>query len=410
MRLFAIALAAVAAAWTTTGGTSVLSGQSAVPPCEALAASRPSGRPSKAAPGAPRNLRIVPASFNASFNAASTARSTLPAAASDTSAHAYFVALASRDDCFAAYSLRQAAQVATYAPKKLPADRDPQLFYLYPNDPDPRKQDAMKILIQEGESSVFGTFTVPVGPSRGQSLLFTFDLWFGKEFNFENTRLDMHKEAPIAFHTSGESGWVGMRMNYRLARQFEHNQPPGGPYVAFPFAQVLGKGGVVKTPGTWMSGMSGYEKVRLPANAPNNERRDYGNEAIAPVENEFGLAGERWTRYWHYFERRPAEDWVSDVDKDAFRGQSMNAYAWSMWAADTERGPVRILNERIIGINASEAGQISIARFTFGAGNAGRETEGKVGRGDLVGYTRNWVVLHGTSKANVLALLQKPVH
>jgi hypothetical protein len=31
------------------------------------------------------------------------------------------------------------------------------------------------------------------------------------------------------------------------------------------------------------------------------------------------------------------------------------------------------------------------------------------GRGPLVAYTRNYVVLHGTSKADVLTMLQKPV-
>jgi hypothetical protein len=252
-----------------------------------------------------------------------------------------------------------------------------------------------------------------VGPSAGKSLLVTFDIWYGKEFDRNHSKLDVYKGTPAVFFRQGEEAWAGMRMDFSAARAHEHNLPAGGPYVAMTYAQAVGKGGTVKTPKWWMDGMSGYPRLSLPYDAPANERRTY-SEGVAPVDSsadpsgaEFGIVGERWTRYWHYFERVPSEDWVSDHPD--YAGQMMNAYKWTHWAADTVRSPIRIINEAIVGMPSTLTKQIVHARTEFAAGNS---NEGSLyaGRGDLIAYSRNWVALHGTQKADVLAMLQKPVN
>jgi hypothetical protein len=245
----------------------------------------------------------------------------------------------------------------------------------------------------------------------------TLDYWMGKEFNKTHSKLEGFKEWPIAFYRQPEASLVGMRADFGNAHIHTHNLPPGGPYVTMAYPQVIGKAGVVKTDqyggDNWMDSMTGYPRVRLPYTAPSGETRGYV-EAMAPFDSsvykpgvEIGVVGERWTRYWHYFERAPSQDWVSN--HASYTGQTMNAYKWSLWFADTVREPLRAVDEAIIGIPSASINQFVSARMQMGSGNA-NENSKYAGRGDLVAYTRNVVVLHGISKADVGALLVKPVN
>lgn len=317
--------------------------------------------------------------------------------------HAYFDALAARPDCFAAYSLRDAAWIAA---RRNQLKTPPQLTYEYPSDPDPRKQDAMKLVLREPDTGLAGTFGVPVGPTNGQHLLVSHDVWYGAEWALSDVQqIRMHKEAPLSFAAQGIGNLVGMRTSFLLAVQHPENQPPGGPYVLFLVPHCLGKSRVVPGyPVTWMAAQAPTlaDTARFPTDAPTTQQRDYGNEAICPMAAECGIVAERWTRLWYYFARTPAADW--DPQVTAFPGL-WSAYQYSVWAADTVRDPVCLLNDVIVGVPASQPRQIVSCRCSLGPPNG---TIVPPGRGDLVQYHRNWVVLHGTSKAEVLALLQKP--
>lgn len=323
-----------------------------------------------------------------------------------TNEHEHFDELRARPDCVFAYSLRDAVQVARYAPKNPPYQ---QLSYIFPNDPDPRAQDAMKLYIREGDVGIFNAFIVPIGPSHGQNLLFRHEVWFGNEFRQDYSLLWAFKESPIAFHAKGQGAVVDLRTGFRIAQNATHTLPPGGPYVYMTVPHALGKAPVLKHPDTWMSGESATLRVEMPATAPAPDRRYY-DEGIGPMEAEFGVVAERWTEYVHFFERRPSEDWISDADATRFpkfSGKLMNAYAYSLWGADTERAAVRILDERIVGILAEYPEQFMFARFSDNPGNAAEASKTIPNRGALVGYRRNWTVHHGASKADVLAIVQR---
>jgi hypothetical protein len=319
--------------------------------------------------------------------------------------HAYFELLAARSDCFAAYSLRDALQVDSFV-KNTSKDFD----YLYPDDPDPRQQDAMRIRIRRGQVGPMGILNLPIGPTAGKSLLFTHDYWLGAEWRSDLTHINGHKNgAPFGFEVEGMAGtWVTNQTNYRNALRAPHNQPPGGPFVAFPFPQVNADGRRIKAP-FWRDGAAGRRRADLPYGAPPKEQRGY-TEAIQPFDTEtypagqeFGLVAERWHRLWHYFERAPEEDWSDPTIKN---GPDMHAYRWSFWFADAERGVVRMLNGAVIGIPAASKG-FARARMIYGKGGVEADAL-TLARPDLIGYARNVVILHGTRKADVLALLRAP--
>jgi hypothetical protein len=143
--------------------------------------------------------------------------------------------------------------------------------------------------------------------------------------------------------------------------------------------------------------------LRLPSNVASTKQRSYGQEAAGPRDTEFGVVAERWTRIWHFFERAPEEDWSSTSTPAGPR----IAYRWYMWAADTVREPVLILNGVVVAIYPNTSG-FENWRMHMGVGNA--YTDVQPGRGPMLAYARNVVVLHGISKADVLTLLTKPVN
>lgn len=203
-----------------------------------------------------------------------------------------------------------------------------------------------------------------------------------------------------------------MRTTYSAAQQAIQTQPAGGPFVAMAYIQGIGKGPLPKTPGWWVDTMTGYPRLRLPYGAPYKEQRGY-TEGLAPVDAsvdprgaEIGIVGDRWHRFWHYFERAPDQDWTSAYATTL--GQPRKAYRYSMWFADTQRGPIRVVNEAIISIPATDTKGIVQMAAHMGAGNSNVGSM-YAGRGALIAYTRNWVVLHGTSKDDARALLVPPV-
>jgi hypothetical protein len=336
---------------------------------------------------------------------------TLDVAAAPVEApHNYFAALTARPDCVYQNSLRTPALIAGV--RNNPT-RPTMLDYVYPSDPDPRKQDAMKLTVPEGGAGPGQQLRIPIPPSREAHVLITLDFWIGAEFDYRHAGIQDWKGAPLHIEVAGFGPWVGGRFNFVYARQHLTTQPPGGPFTMFFYPHVVGKAPVPKPPSWWCCRMPGYPLTYLPTNVPTTQAREYP-EAIAPVDEsvypggrEFGVVAERWTRTWHYLERVPSEDWVSDAPN--FIGTAMRAYKWTQWMADTARVPIRFMAGAVVGFPAATgANGLTELQVQVSPGNS---ADGSlyVGRGPLVGYVRNVAVLHGIDAAAVPALLQQPV-
>lgn len=319
--------------------------------------------------------------------------------------HAYYNMLAARSDCFAAYSWRSAAQVAQYRSGTIPQNID----YLYPNDPDPRRQDAAKIVIPVGAVGTNAKLDFPSGTHYPQNLFAVYDLWFGAEWNYANTGMVISKATPIVFGSGGLLNYLSTRVDYQNATLFPGNQPPGGPFVCFPYVQTI-EAGLIKTPTWWQDGMSGFPRLRLPCGVPSNQTRGYTEGLAAdvcvtpPLVYEGGFVAERWTRTFWFFERAPGEDWTSTFNKPLFLGKPMKAYKLSVWVADAVRAPFLIIRDAIVAGHPDNPVGFNTVRSEWTNGG-GIVNNSQV---PLVAYTRNWAFLHGTSRAAALGLLQQP--
>lgn len=336
--------------------------------------------------------------------------------------HEYFNTLSARSDLFAAYSLRTQAMLEQY---KKPTTGALRINYVYPNDPDPRKQDAAKILLPEGVVSLGTEIHLPIGPHFPNNLFVTFDVWWGTEWTFgpnaynDGSKIVNAKGCPVSLSPTGDGQtWVGMRTGYILAQQHVSNQPPGGPYVGFSWPQAAFAAAIKNPPYAtagepdwWTDGQEGFPLGQLPYNVPSNQTRIY-EEAVQKFDTsiytpgqEFGIVPERWTRYWHFFIRAAEEDYFK-----VYQGQLrlFRMYRWYVWGADTVRAPFRVLNGALCSIHPNSPGgfRFCIIRWQPGGASDGGMY---VGRGALVAYTKNYVALNPASLAVAESLLQQPV-
>jgi hypothetical protein len=310
-----------------------------------------------------------------------------------TGEHAYFEMLQAREDCFAAYSLRDDAQVMQYSTYLGPRD----LRYVYPDDPDPRRQDAMRMLTPPTQQAPVEGLKLPSGSHHPANLFTVEERWWGAEYGYANHQISYYKGDP--YFDSGPTAWIATKTVFAAATQNTHTLPPGGPFVLMLNPQFI-NGSSYK--------YSYPTPVRLPYNALATAQRSYGNEGAGPRDTsagpagaEFGVVAERWTRIFHFFERAAEEDWSSTSNPAGPR----TAYRWSMWAADTERDPIRILDRVVMAIYPNTDG-FRNWRMHMGVGNAYQEIA--EGRGSMLAYARNVVILHGTPANEIPALLLKP--
>jgi hypothetical protein len=319
-----------------------------------------------------------------------------------------------------AFSGRDAAEVESYRRNKAKA---PAVRYEYPTDPDPRKQDAMKIEIPATSISLPTQLWLPTGkggdPSAGhgdESLFVTWEIYWGKEFNYENTMIHQFKGI-LQFASPRDQFWHSLHTNFRVAPAFPETQPPGGPFVTFTYPHASKGGLSVRPPATWGASAEALANASLPYIRPvKGENRSYGPEMVGPLDTEtyppgqeWGVVAERWTRYFSFKERAPELDWESTDLK--FPGR-MRAFKWSVYAADTEREPTRILNDARIAPNPLVPGGWTYLwlEMNVSAPQAAvdRMNDPVNPRGTLTAYARNVAILHGLSKAEMLTLLEKP--
>ncbi|HEY0872610.1 MAG TPA: hypothetical protein VGD94_03990 [Vicinamibacterales bacterium] len=255
--------------------------------------------------------------------------------------HAYYLTLAGRSDCLRAYSLRDAAQLQTPNNGGFAHSNSRPLVVTYDpaNDPDPRRQDAAKVVIGTSSNSLVNQVRVPI-PQYSGALLVTWDAWFGKEFAQSTSGIPTYKNFQLA---SNGAIWTEVRSRFSLAS--------GGDIAAVDL-RYYGTPG----PGTTKQG-----------------------DALAPMTGSFVIKPETWTRYWVLI--KPAGQWTE----------------FSLWVADATRGPVQLLDRSLVTPKGSGA---RWDEFWLEY-NTSTDTV-KPGRPPLVGYARNIVMLHNVTNVGPL--------
>jgi hypothetical protein len=343
---------------------------STMPPCETAPPT-----PKTSAPTPPKNLQIIKGGeleelqeLPSGPNAGDATLEWAPGEAlvQSTGTHDYYVTLASRADCVAAYSLRNQAQIEEYRRSK---SQPAAVQYLWPNDPDPRRQDAAKITIYDGKDSLSTQVWLPLNHAVRAPMLATWDVWFGKEFHYNH--------AGIGNYKTWQFGSPGSTIHTEVRSRFQLGQDDPS-VVAYTDIRQYSEGR-----GAWGPNTSSH---------PTVGDRSYGGNAIGPMVGEFGIAPERWTRYWLLLV--PDGDW----------------YRMSLWAADTQRNPVQIYDGlQIKPIIKTDDDRIASMDGTWGIFRLEYNTSATAaweGRGDLTAYFRNLVVLRAST---VSGLLTRPL-
>ena len=188
---------------------------------------------------------------------------------------------------------------------------------------------------------------LPVSTEHGNSYLFTWDTWYGPEFDYDNAGIGNYKTfqfgAPIYF--------------FQVDSLF--SEAPG--------ADVA------------MVGARGVD---------NGKREDrYGPNIISsyplrPQIGHFAVRPETWLRYWVYIEQN-ATDWDPIT----------------MWVADENHDAVKLFDK--LQFNVPD----TILQFILEFSTSSNELE--AGRGTMVAYVRNWAALRNPRDPQ--SLLQRPV-
>jgi hypothetical protein len=263
--------------------------------------------------------------------------------------HGYFTSLSARSNVLGAYSLRDQEMLNTYAHG--PGSGSISFTYDFVNDLDPRKQDAAKVTIPADKAHVQSQVRLPIPPIQGDSLLVTWDAWWGKEFAYAHAHIGNYKA--FQFASPADQIWTEVKSDFDKAVRF----PPA---VAMVEIRAYGE----------------RKNGELGPNVTNEN-------PLSPMAAQFAIMPETWTRYWAYF--RPTDQW----------------HEFSLWMADETRDPVLVIHARQMKPNRGAEGWESfwLEYNTSGGGVT-------AARGPLVSYVRNVVMLRAVSE--VSALLERP--
>lgn len=266
--------------------------------------------------------------------------------------HAYFDGLKARADLYHAYSLRDQAQLITY--RSAGTNKPPiRINYIYQNDPDPRKQDAAKIVMPAGIGSlpIDNQLKLPFGTLDGNSYLTTWDAWYGSEMVYNNTAI----------------------INYKTFNFLAPRVANGVPAI---WGEINNRWSLAKADAGELTGRY-YATSTTPAGP--------GITAYDPVQPQvvrFIIKPETWTRYWVLIE------------------QKVNGDAWtrfSLWVADPTRGPTLILDQ--LPYSAPNGG---VPTFLVEYNTSTDTTPA----GDRVSYIKNVIMLR--NPVAPLAIMQRP--
>ena len=341
--------------------------QTTLLPCE-VAITSPSPTPpptSPTSPTAPKNLRILTGTGGGGLDLFDDLlEPTSGPFVDETEAyepamvqsgpHDYYNMMASRSDCWRAYSLRDPKQLdipnnGGYAHSN---SRPLVVTYDPANDPDPRRQDAAKIVIGTGSNSLTNQIRVPIPKHAPDSLFVTWDAWFGAEFKVGTSGIPDYKTFQFGspFHDIHMVIRNRFGMSTNTAGLIDGRLYPEGGY----------------------------------SQGPNVTFAD----TLTPRVGTFHVQPEKWTRYWAYF-KAPASGSIW--------------YEYSLWAADATTGPV-LIYDRMQVRPSPQSTSASWEAFWLEY-NTSTATV-KAGRPPLVAYARNIVVLKGVT--NPTSLLIRP--
>jgi hypothetical protein len=300
-----------------------------------------------------------------------------------TATHAYFTELSRRSGA-TVYSLRDNAQLTLYS------QRPRDTFYLWPNDPDPRRQDAAKVVIPSDGTGIKSEtnrnslhqvrLPMPV-MELGRSYLVTWDAWYGQEWRHTVSGIPAHK----AFQFDGPDRLGGQaKIWWEVHHKYQPTgtDPPGAGdiarlsvrHYASPMRQIFD--------GTWVG-------------VPVGPNVSSGSTSVTPATpyRQFNVRPERWVRHWQLIEYgMDPEPWRSDPP-----GTLM-----SLWVADEDRQPLQVYDRLQVTLWPP-----GIRKFWIEFNTSTNEV--KVGRPNLIAYVRNIVILKDVSFAGVSALLERPV-
>lgn len=270
--------------------------------------------------------------------------------------HSYYLSLASRADCIRAYSLRDPAQLQNRANGGFAQNNSTALMVTYDpaNDPDPRRQDAAKVIIGTGSNSLTNQVRLPIPKHSPESLFVTWDAWYGDEFAFNITGIDDYK----TFQFGSPANDIHMEIRNR-------------------FAMSPSTAGILDGRLYPEGGYSQGPNVTFP-------------DTLAPRVGTYHIPTETWVRYFAYF-KAPAAGGTW--------------YEYSLWAADANTGPV-LIYDRLQVRPSPQSSTAAWEAFWLEFNTSTSLTRSKATRPQLVAYVRNVVMLKAV--ANVAPLLVKP--
>jgi hypothetical protein len=266
-------------------------------------------------------------------------------------AHAYFNALVARSDHWKSYSLRSHAQLMEY---RAADSKPPSVTYDPSGDPYPYRQDAAKVLVPAydplmltGGNSISNQVWLPLGTQHGHSYMATWDAWYGDELRREFTNM----------------------INWKT---FQFDAP-----------RSFGGRGTI-----WFEVRTRFDLAPTPADVARVDARGYSypmgpnvtdGQPLSPSVGTFVVKPRTWLRYWVKIEQ--------------------NALGWdlmSLWVADENTNAVKIIDR----LQFEAYDGISRFRLEF---NTSQDPV-KVGRGPLVAYVRNFVMLEDVADEGPLFL------
>lgn len=307
-------------------------------------------------------------------------------------AHDYYTALA--PSAVKAYSLRDEAQLAQYAATW--PDRVTRDFTYKPQaDPDPRKQDAAKLVIPSDGSGGGSGGPYPVNPLNrnsiyqmrlpmpvmelGHSYLVTWDVWYGAEWRESIAGIPAHKafqfDGPDRMNGSPKIWWE-VHHAYKSVGDY----PVSSTEVARMSVRHYGSPMKQTADGTWFG-------------VPVGPNVTSGSTSVTPITpyRQWNIRPERWVRYWQLIEYG-MDGWRSDP-----AGTRM-----TLWVADEDRDPVLVYDRLQVTLYPPGVKQFWIEFNTS-------TNEVKAGRPNLVAYLRNVLMLKDVPYSGMAPLLVKPV-
>ncbi|WP_448988039.1 hypothetical protein [Luteitalea sp.] len=271
--------------------------------------------------------------------------------------HAYFDDLVARKDHWKSYSLCDPKQLHTLANGGYSRCNkcDLAVTYAYAEDRDARRQDAARLVIPEGTNSLPNQVRLPLGTENGHTYLVTWEAWYGAEFHRDRSGIRTFKTFQFSSNSPRDSLWAEVRTR---------------------ISQATGTDiGLVD-----MRAYGGGKRDKGRAFGPSVRRA----QPLEPAKGTFSLRPETWTRYWWQIQQR-----ADDFD------------LVSLWVADTERGPVQLIDN----LELNTYGQPDGVQAFWIEFNTSKE-EMLPNRGPLVAYVRNVVVLR--DPGDLTPLLIKP--